>query len=31
MFRTAGQEKDVALVPLNGIFGKRYSVYWRVS
>jgi DUF1680 family protein len=29
-FRTAGQKKDVALVPLNSIFGKRYSVYWEV-
>ena len=30
-FRTAGQQKDVALVPLNSIFGKRYSVYWQVA
>jgi len=30
-FRTAGQKKDVALVPLNSIFGKRYSVYWQVA
>ena len=30
-FRTRGQSKDVALVPLNSIFGKRYSVYWQVS
>jgi DUF1680 family protein len=29
-FRTAGQAKDVSLVPLNSIFGQRYSVYWRV-
>jgi len=29
-FRTSGQEKDVTLVPLNRIFGKRYSVYWKV-
>jgi DUF1680 family protein len=29
-FRTAGQEKDVTLGPLNRIFGKRYSVYWKV-
>jgi DUF1680 family protein len=30
-FRTTGQAKDVALAPLNSIFGKRYSVYWQVS
>jgi DUF1680 family protein len=30
-FRTTGQVKDVTLVPLNRIFGKRYSVYWLVS
>ncbi len=30
-FRTTGQKQDVALVPLNSLFGKRYSVYWRVS
>jgi DUF1680 family protein len=30
-FRTTGQQKDVALAPLNSIFGKRYSVYWEVS
>jgi DUF1680 family protein len=30
-FRTTGQAKDVSLVPLNSIFGKRYSVYWQVS
>ncbi|HXS94787.1 MAG TPA: beta-L-arabinofuranosidase domain-containing protein [Candidatus Limnocylindrales bacterium] len=30
-FRTTGQSKDVALVPINSIFGKRYSVYWTVS
>ena len=30
-FRTTGQSKDVALAPLNSIFGKRYSVYWQVS
>ena len=29
-FRTTGQQKDVTLVPLNSIFGKRYSVYWQV-
>ena len=30
-FHTTGQRKDVALLPLNRIFGKRYSVYWQVS
>jgi hypothetical protein len=30
-FRTTGQTKDVALAPINSIFGKRYSVYWNVS
>jgi DUF1680 family protein len=30
-FRTTGQTKDVALVPINTIFDKRYSVYWKVS
>jgi DUF1680 family protein len=30
-FRTTGQEKDVALVPLNSLFDRRYAVYWRVS
>jgi hypothetical protein len=30
-FRTVGQKKDVLLVPLNSLFDRRYSVYWRVS
>ncbi|HZS56986.1 MAG TPA: glycoside hydrolase family 127 protein [Bryobacteraceae bacterium] len=30
-FRTTGQATDVSLVPLNSLFGKRYSVYWQVS
>jgi uncharacterized protein len=30
-FRTTGQRQDVSLVPLNRIFGKRYSVYWQVG
>jgi DUF1680 family protein len=30
-FRTTGQRKDVTLVPLNSLFDRRYSVYWRVS
>ena len=31
VFRTSGQSKDVTLVPINSIFGKRYSIYWNVS
>jgi DUF1680 family protein len=30
-FRTTGQKEDVTLVPLNRLFDRRYSVYWRVS
>jgi hypothetical protein len=30
-FRTTGQKRDVALIPLNSIFGSRYSVYWQVT
>ena len=30
-FHTTGQQKDVTLVPINSIFGKRYSVYWQVG
>ncbi len=30
-FRTTRQKKDVSLAPLNSLFDKRYSVYWRVS
>jgi DUF1680 family protein len=30
-FRTTGQKQDVTLVPINKLFGKRYSVYWEVS
>jgi DUF1680 family protein len=30
-FHTVGQKKDVTLVPINSLFDKRYSVYWRVS
>jgi uncharacterized protein len=30
-FRTAGQPKDLALAPLNSIYGRRYVVYWQVS
>ncbi len=30
-FRTSGQKKDVTLVPLNGLFDRRYAVYWRVA
>ncbi len=31
VFRTSGQKKDVTLVPLNTLFDRRYSVYWRVA
>jgi DUF1680 family protein len=30
-FHTTGQKQDVTLVPLNRLFDRRYSVYWRVS
>jgi hypothetical protein len=30
-FHTSGQSKDVAMAPLNSIFGRRYSVYWDVT
>ena len=30
-FRTTAQKANVTLVPLNTLFNKRYSVYWRVS
>jgi len=30
-FHTTGQTKDVALAPISSIFGKRYSVYWKVE
>jgi DUF1680 family protein len=30
-FRTAGRAADVTLLPLNSIFGRRYSIYWQVS
>lgn len=30
-FRTTGQKKDVTLVPLNSLYDRRYSVYWRVT
>ena len=30
-FRTTGQAADVTLVPLNSLFGRRYSVYWQVG
>ena len=29
-FRTAGQARDVTLIPLNRLFEQRYAVYWRV-
>ncbi len=30
-FRTRGQERDVTLVPLSGVFDERYAVYWQVT
>jgi hypothetical protein len=30
-FGTVGQATDVTLVPLNSLFGRRYSVYWQVG
>jgi hypothetical protein len=30
-FRTTGQKRDIAMVPLNSLFNRRYSVYWQVS
>jgi hypothetical protein len=30
-FRTTGQKQDVTLVPLNGLYDRRYSVYWQVG
>ncbi len=30
-FRTNGQKTDVSFAPINSIFGKRYSVYWKVN
>jgi DUF1680 family protein len=30
-FRARGQERDVTLVPLSGVFDERYAVYWKVE
>lgn len=30
-FRTTGQKEDVTLIPLNGLFDRRYAVYWQVG
>jgi DUF1680 family protein len=30
-FHTTGQAKDIAMQPINNIFGRRYSVYWTVA
>ncbi len=30
-FTTAGQQKDLTLVPINSLFDRRYSVYFKVS
>ena len=29
-FRMKGQARNLALIPLNRLFGERYAVYWRV-
>jgi DUF1680 family protein len=31
VFGTTGQKREVALVPLNTLFDRRYNVYWRVT
>jgi DUF1680 family protein len=30
-FRTVGQPREIALVPLSRVFDERYAVYWRVG
>ena len=30
-FRMTGQARNLALVPLNRLFGQRFAVYWRVK
>ena len=30
-FHTTGQQKDVTMAPISEIFGRRYSVYWKVT
>ena len=30
-FHTTGQKKDITFIPLNSLFNKRYSVYWKVG
>jgi hypothetical protein len=30
-FRTSGQKTEVAMLPISEIFGRRYSVYWKVN
>lgn len=30
-FRTAGQARDIELVPFHKLFGERYAIYWRVT
>jgi hypothetical protein len=30
-FRTTEQTRNLSLIPLNGLFGQRYAVYWRVK
>lgn len=30
-FHTTGQKQDVALAPIDSLFGRRYSIYWQVG
>ena len=30
-FQTAGQEKQLSLIPLYKLFGERYAVYWKMA
>jgi hypothetical protein len=30
-FRMTGQPRNLALIPLNRLFGQRFAVYWRVK
>jgi DUF1680 family protein len=30
-FKIVGQEREIALVPFNGVFDERYAVYWKVT
>ena len=30
-FKIVGQEREIALVPFNGVFDERYAVYWKMA